>query len=125
MRNALLLPVWLLIAVAGCHEHKTVYVERETAPPIIPDRQDVFNREKLNPLTPEARAAFLRDFPNVGVTSVELQPSETGPMLYRVAFVRDGRPNFVIYDRAGTIITPPLPPPQVTPPRPGFPSNPQ
>src|SRR4051794_28267385 len=68
--------------------------------------QRAFNQTQLDTLPAEVRLAFLRDYPDAVVNSVQMRNVPNGAAVYRIGFVRDGQPYVVTYDRSGTLVEP-------------------
>lgn len=109
--------------MVGCHYHETDH-DPEALPPPRPavTQKDTYNLAALDTFPLPVREAFKRDYPESSVTSATVQPVTAGPIQYRIGFVRDGRPQSVVYDLAGVTVTPPAPPRIEN--RPGMPEDP-
>ena len=110
----------LLPAAAGCARKKLHPQEREYSkferrtlfrpytPPMAQDvvmapdlRQQDFNDTHLKTLPAGVQSRFGRDFDGAEILRVEQKPSGTGPMLYRVVYLKDGIPGETIYKAGG------------------------
>lgn len=63
--------------------------------------RDVLNLAKLEDLPEAVQQAFLREFPEAGITSIQQLTAATGRLLYEINFVRDGQAGDVVYDVDG------------------------
>jgi hypothetical protein len=64
-------------------------------------RQGDFNDSQLKTLPAGVQSRFGRDFDGAEILRVEQKPSGTGPMLYRVVYLKDGIPGETIYKAGG------------------------
>lgn len=86
---------------AGCTSYtkKTLY---EGGPRTLgPDQPDVTatqsNSARLASLPGPVQSAFGRDYADATITRVQMEPTGTGAMFYRIVFIHDGRPGQVVY----------------------------
>ena len=110
----------VLVVAAGCARKKLHPQEREYSkyerrtlftpytPPMAEDvvmapelRQQDFNDVRLKTLPAGVQSRFGRDFEGAEILRVEQKPSGTGPMLYRVVYLKDGIPGETIYKAGG------------------------
>jgi hypothetical protein len=111
-----------VVAIAGCQGEASVDARDPRVEPPPRVHQDMYNQAQLDTFPLEVRTAFRRDFPNSGVSSANVQSSETGPALYKIVYIQNGQPHEVLYDRLGAVVSAPPQPQNPNASRPGFPA---
>lgn len=99
-----------LLMGMGCTRVEEGPIGWEIDEPYIPavDRLDVSNRARLEAAPPPVRNAFLRQYPDAGITNVQLLTAANGRLIYRINFVGDdGVPGMTMYTMDGQTVTPP------------------
>jgi hypothetical protein len=74
--------------------------------PAVEQQRDA-NLTWLERTPPEVQRSFLRTFPDAAITDVQLQPTGTGLILYKVVYINRGQPGNVVYHSDGTILRAP------------------
>jgi hypothetical protein len=71
------------------------------------EQQRDANLTWLERTPPEVQQSFLRTFPEAAITDVQLQPTGTGLILYKIVYINRGQPGNVVYHSDGTILRSP------------------
>ncbi|HEY7117586.1 MAG TPA: hypothetical protein VH475_13440 [Tepidisphaeraceae bacterium] len=91
-----------LILLVGCANQEPADAPTASATPAA---------ARVSPadLPPGVRDAFMREFPDAGITNVTHLSAETGAPLYRLTFIQNGRPGSATYFMNGERLPQPAP----------------
>ena len=76
-------------------------------PPTAVEQQREANLARLEITPPEVQRSFLRTFADAAISDVQLQPTGTGLILYKIVYINRGQPGNVVYHSDGTILRAP------------------
>ncbi len=100
MKHVMLASCALTLGIAcGC---SSTPAERDNIEPV--DR-GVVKAAKLDALPLAVTQSFLRDFPNAGVTDIEVLDAATGLVIYEINYLQNGRAGDVLYRPDGSRVT--------------------